>query len=84
MRADPVTTTYRSQNVRKAIVFQEGREHSGARTMSDDTNDELQRVRDAFDNVVNEAEELSDQARAEVEEAIDDLERRIDDLRGEE
>jgi len=51
--------------------------------MSNDQNDAVRRVREAFDNAVNEAEELSDEARADVEAAIDDLEERIDSLRDE-
>ncbi|MCU4751384.1 hypothetical protein OB919_05220 [Halobacteria archaeon AArc-curdl1] len=53
-------------------------------TESDDIDTPVQRVRDAFDVAVNEAEELSDQARESVEDAIDDLEQRIESLRSEE
>lgn len=48
---------------------------------SDDVDDAIQRVRDAFANAVQETEELSDKAQAGVEDAIDDLEERIESLR---
>ena len=38
---------------------------------SDDIDTAVQRVRDAFDEAVDEAEELSDQARESVEDAIE-------------
>lgn len=41
----------------------------------------IQRVRESFDNAANEAEELSEQAKREVREAIDDLENQVDRLR---
>jgi hypothetical protein len=49
---------------------------------SDEVDDAIQRVRDAFDDAVTEAGELSDRAREDVEAAIDDLEVRIENLRG--
>jgi len=48
---------------------------------SDATDQAVQRVRDAFDEAVNDAEQMSETARREVTEAIDDLEARIDSLR---
>jgi gas vesicle protein len=53
------------------------------RTMSgsDNVDDAVQRVRDAFENAVKETEEVSEQARESVEAAIDDLEDRIESLR---
>ena len=45
------------------------------------TDEALQRVRDKFEAAVEEAEEMSGKARREVEDAIDDLEQRIDELR---
>ncbi|MFC6863065.1 hypothetical protein ACFQGE_06260 [Halomicroarcula sp. GCM10025817] len=51
---------------------------------SDNMDDAVQRIRDAFDDVVEEAEEVSEQAQAGVHEAIDDLEARIESLRGDE
>ena len=51
--------------------------------MSNDLNDAVRRVREALDDVVAEAGGLSDEARADVEAAIDDLEERIDALRDE-
>lgn len=50
---------------------------------SDDIENAVQRLRNAFDEAVTDAEELSDQARESVEEAIDDLESRIESLRRE-
>ena len=49
---------------------------------SDDIDTVLRRVREAFEGAVEEAEELSDQAREGVEEAIENLEARIEALRG--
>lgn len=51
---------------------------------SDDIDTAVRRVREAFEEAVDEAEELSDQAREGVEEAIEDLETRIETRRGEE
>jgi len=51
---------------------------------SDEIDEAVQRVRDSFESAATEAEELSDQARQSVEEAIDDLERRLESLRGDE
>ncbi|WP_311172464.1 hypothetical protein [Halobellus ordinarius] len=51
---------------------------------SDDVDTAVQRVRDAFDEAVSEAEELSGQARESVEDAIDDLEQRLESLQDEE
>lgn len=48
---------------------------------SDTTDDALQRVRAAFDTAADEAEEMSEKAREEVTDAIDNLEDRINDLR---
>lgn len=48
---------------------------------SDNVDEAMQRVRDAFENVVNETEEVSEQARQSVDDAIDDLEQRIESLR---
>lgn len=50
---------------------------------SDDVDTAVQRVRDAFDEAVDEAEKLSDQARESVEDATDDLEQRSESLRSE-
>ncbi|WP_335999780.1 hypothetical protein [Halorientalis halophila] len=49
--------------------------------MSDKTDKALQRVRDTFDTATEEAEQLSESAKQDVTEAIDDLEARIEDLR---
>ncbi|MFW5955802.1 MAG: hypothetical protein ACOCQY_00175 [Halorhabdus sp.] len=46
---------------------------------SDTTSEALQRVRDRFEVAAAEAEEMSEKARREVTEAIDNLEERIDD-----
>jgi methionine synthase II (cobalamin-independent) len=51
---------------------------------SDPTDEALQRVRDSFETAEQEAEELSEAAREEVTDAIDDLEERINELRGNE
>jgi vacuolar-type H+-ATPase subunit H len=48
---------------------------------SDTTDEALQRVRDAFESAATEAEEMSQTAREEVTEAIDNLEERIGELR---
>jgi vacuolar-type H+-ATPase subunit H len=48
---------------------------------SDTTDQAVQRVRDAFEEAANEAEQMSETARQEVTEAIDDLEARIERLR---
>ena len=48
---------------------------------SDSVDEAVQRVRDTFDNVVTETEELSEQAKQSVEDAIDDLEQRIESLK---
>ena len=48
---------------------------------SDTTDEALQRVRDTFETDTEEAEELSETARQEVTDAIDDLEERINELR---
>ena len=50
---------------------------------TDSTSEALQRVRDSFERAAGEAEEMSERAKREVHEAIDDLEERIDKLRGE-
>ncbi|WP_172824871.1 YtxH domain-containing protein [Halorientalis sp. IM1011] len=49
--------------------------------MSDKTDDALERVRDAFDSAVEETEQMSESAKQEVRDAIDDLEGRIEGLR---
>jgi len=49
---------------------------------SDSVDEAVQRVRDTFENVVNETEEMSEQAKEGVEDAIDDLEQRIESLKG--
>jgi vacuolar-type H+-ATPase subunit H len=51
--------------------------------MSDsrETDEALQRVRDAFGDATEEAEEMSEAAKREVRDAIDDLEETIDSLR---
>jgi len=56
---------------------------NATRSMSDsDTTDEaLQRVRDTFEMAAEETEELSEAARQEVTDAIDNLEERINELR---
>lgn len=46
--------------------------------------DALQRVRDGFAAAAEEAEEMSEAARQEVTDAIDELEERISELRDEE
>ncbi|MFC6942507.1 hypothetical protein ACFQE8_21490 [Salinirubellus sp. GCM10025818] len=51
---------------------------------SDDIETVIRRVRDAFDEAVNEAEELSNRAHESFEDAIDHPEQRIESLRGEE
>ena len=48
---------------------------------SDTTDEAIRRVRDAFETAEEEAEELSEAARQEVTDAIDDLEAHIDKLR---
>lgn len=48
---------------------------------SSQIDDALKRVRDAFDEAANEAEQMSEAAQTEVQEAIDDLEARIEELR---
>jgi archaellum component FlaC len=48
---------------------------------SNTTDEALQRVRDTFETAAEEAEELSEAARQEVTDAIDDLEERINELR---
>ncbi|WP_187695768.1 hypothetical protein [Haloplanus rubicundus] len=51
---------------------------------SDSVDEAVQRVRDTFENVVTETEEMSEQAKQSVEDAIDDLEQRIESLKGDE
>jgi len=48
---------------------------------SDKTDEALQRVRQTFEDAANEAEEMSEKAQQEVNEAIDNLEKRIEKLR---
>ncbi|MFB6194690.1 MAG: hypothetical protein ABEI80_00835 [Haloplanus sp.] len=50
-------------------------------TDSDRTDEAIQRVREAFDSAADEAEEMSEKARRDVREAIDELEREIESLR---
>ena len=45
------------------------------------TDEALQRVRETFEAAADGAEEMSEKARQEVTDAIDDLEERIDQLR---
>ncbi|WP_197431207.1 hypothetical protein [Halorubrum sp. CBA1125] len=47
----------------------------------DGASEALRRVRESFENAADEAEEMSENAKREVRDAIDDLERRIDTLR---
>jgi hypothetical protein len=48
---------------------------------SDQTDQALDRVRETFEDAVEGVENVSDRARGEVHDAIDDLEDRIEDLR---
>lgn len=41
----------------------------------------FKRVRESFDNAADDAEAMSEQAKREVREAIDDLENQVDRLR---
>jgi hypothetical protein len=50
-------------------------------SQSSETDEAIRRVRDAFDDATEEAEEIGERAKREVEEAIDDLEAQIDRLR---
>jgi glutamine synthetase type III len=52
-----------------------------AMSESDSVDEAMQRVRDTFESVVNETEEMSEQAKQSVEDAIDDLEQRIESLK---
>ena len=45
---------------------------TSAMSESDSVDEAVQRVREAFENVVNETEEMSEQAKESVEEAVDD------------
>jgi hypothetical protein len=47
---------------------------------SDSVDEAVQRVRDTFADVADETEDLSERARRSVEDAIDDLEQRIESL----
>lgn len=48
---------------------------------TDKTSKAIERLRETFDEAAAEAEEMSESARREVEDAIDDLEERIDNVR---
>jgi hypothetical protein len=48
---------------------------------SSQTDDALERLRDAFNTAADETEEMSEKAKQEVEDAIDDLETQINSLR---
>jgi vacuolar-type H+-ATPase subunit H len=48
---------------------------------SSNTDEAVQRVKDAFDSASDEAGEFSEKARQEFDEAIDELEARIERLR---
>jgi vacuolar-type H+-ATPase subunit H len=48
---------------------------------SSNTDEAVQRVKDAFEGAAEEAGELSDKAREEFDEAIDELEATIEQLR---
>ena len=48
---------------------------------SSDTDEAVQRVKDAFDSAANEADQLSDKARQEFDEAIAELEAKVEQLR---
>lgn len=48
---------------------------------SDSTDEALQRLRETFEHAADEAEQMGETARKEVEDAIDDLEERIDQIR---
>jgi vacuolar-type H+-ATPase subunit H len=48
---------------------------------SSQTDEAIQRVKDAFDRAVDEAEEVSETAQDEFQEAVDELEEQIGRIR---